>query len=57
MNTANNMCELELHPSPVKSSDENPVLSDILIMTLQKTQLSHTQIRDSQVLWYKFWIF
>lgn len=47
MNTTNTLYEWELYPSPVKPSDKNPVLSDIL----QKTQPSHTQSGDPQVLW------
>ncbi|XP_034859679.1 homer protein homolog 1-like [Mirounga leonina] len=45
MNTTNNLYGWALYPSPVKPSDKNPVLSDIL----QKMQPSHSQIGDPQL--------
>lgn len=47
MNTTNKLYGWSLYPSPVKPSDKNPVLSDIL----QKMQPSHSQIGDPQVRW------
>lgn len=51
MNSASNLSDLGSSSFPIDPPNENPVLADILIAALQRTQLSCAQILHPENLW------